>query len=357
MKKIKDIIPRRIKDMIPERVARKVGKIVGIKDVRACIENGMLPSFPEYIGVELTNACHLECKHCNYRYGLEHYTRPRGKISDELFYKVADEIASEGASIMINYDGEPLLHPNFLKYARYVSERQGIKNIWFNNSGTLFKKEVADELASFYRGTVFFSVDGDREFHNNLRCGSDYDLVMGNLFYFLDSLEKKNNKNVKVGVSLCNVGHTAESRRRFLDYWKDKVHIVSMGEVNDKWGKIISEDIMHPFEVKERPVCEVAWSTMGVCWDGDIVVCSIYITRANSVIHGIMGNVKERTLKEVWEDKPYETFRQWQIKRDYSNTVCQGCERWKSQFNLGVSYKDGMRVSTNAFWTTYERVD
>lgn len=357
MKRIIDKIPRRIKDQIPIEIRRKVGKALGIRDVHTCMEDGMLPPFPSYIAVELTNSCILSCKHCNYRFGVDHYTRPRGQISEELFFKIADEIDEHGASILINYDGEPLLHPNFLKYARYVSEKKGVKDIWFNNSGMLFKKNIADELASFYRGKVYFSIDGDRDFHNNLRVGSNYDLVLKNLFYFMDALESKNNKNVKVGVSLCNVGHTEESRQRFLEFWKDKVHIVSMGEVNDKWGKIISENIITPADVKERPVCEVAWTTMGVGWDGDVVVCSIYITRANSVVHGIMGNVKQKTLKEVWEDKPLQIFREWQRKRDYTNTVCHSCERWKAQIPFGTKYKDGLRITRNGLWTVYEKVD
>ena len=97
-------------------------------------------------------------------------------------------------------------------------------NTYFNTNGTLFDKTFSEGLVKFYRGSIFFSIDGDREWLERIRVPAKYEQVVSNLDYFL-SVNAANGWPITVGVSLCNLGH-AEERKRFLDFWLPKVNYV-----------------------------------------------------------------------------------------------------------------------------------
>jgi len=310
-----------------------------------------LREFPEYMAVEVTNVCNLRCTHCNYRYGLPHYSRDRGFMGFDLLKKVAHEAADNKASLLMNYDGEPLMHPQFMEFLRYVSDLELVT--YFNTNGTLFSREFAEELVSFYKGSVFFSVDGSKEWMEKIRLGADYGKVTANLRTFLEANAKAGGP-ISVGVSLCNLGQTIKERREFLDLWLPQVNYVSMGEVNDKFGAMIS-DPMTVMDVSRRPICGVPWSTLGVCHDGSVIPCSVHVTRANET-GKIFGNVNEQSIAEIWRSPAFEDFRR-EVATLPEGSLCNGCQRWLSQITFPVVETNGVRERRNGFWTTYENLE
>jgi len=316
------------------------------------VKGKALSEFPGYIALEVTNVCNLKCKHCNYRYGLDHYTRDRGFISQELVKKVLNEVKEYDISVLMNYDGEPLMHRHFVDFLEVATDL-GI-NTYFNTNGTLFDKKVSDRLVEFYRGSIFFSIDGDKEWFERIRIPANYDKVAENLNYFIKTNEK-HGWPITIGVSLCNLGQGPAKRRAFLEEWLPKVNYVSMGEVNDKFGTMIS-DPMTAMKLTKRPRCVVPWQTCGVCHNGDVIPCSIYVTRANTC-DAIMGNVNEKSLKEIWQGEDFKTFRAMVAEERYLESYCDKCERWLSQFSFPDEVKDGIKISRNGYWTTFHNLE
>lgn len=311
-----------------------------------------LPEFPEYIALEITNVCNLACKHCNYRYGLPHYTRDRGFISRDTVEKALTEIRPFGTSVLMNYDGESLMHPEFMDYLE-LATGMGINN-YFNTNGTLFDKKFVDRLLRFYKGTVFFSIDGNKEWFEKIRVPASYDQVLNNLKYFIAANEA-NGWPITVGISLCNLGQTEAERKAFLDEWLPKVDYVSMGEVNDKFGTMIS-DPMTIMNVKKRPVCMVPWVTCGVCHNGDVIPCSIYVTRANTT-NAIFGNIWQNSIKEIWRGDAFNQFRRMVAEERYQESFCDKCERWLSQFTFPDVIEGSVKIVRNGYWTVYYNLE
>lgn len=311
-----------------------------------------LPEFPEYIALEITNACNLSCKHCNYRHGLPHYTRERGFISRDTVEKVLTEIRPYGTNVLMNYDGESLMHPEFMDYLE-LATGMGINN-YFNTNGTLLNKSFVDRLLRFYKGTVFFSIDGNKEWFEKIRVPASYEQVLNNVKYFISANEALGHP-VTVGISLCNLGQSAQERKDFLDEWLPDVDYVSMGEVNDKFGTMIS-DPMTILNIKKRPVCMVPWVTCGVCHNGDITPCSIYITRANTT-NAIFGNIWKNSLKEIWHGEAFNNFRRMVAEERYKDSYCDKCERWRSQFTFPDVIEGNVKIVRNGFWTVFYNLE
>lgn len=312
------------------------------------IKAGTVSDFPNYIAIEVTNVCNLRCKHCNYRYGLDHYTRDRGFINWETLKKVLHEAKDFNIPVLMNYDGEPLIHKDFLNFLKYAQEL-GL-NTYFNTNGTLFNAEFAEQLVQFYKGSVFFSIDGDREWFERIRVPASYDEVVNNLLYFINANEKQG-WPITIGVSFCNLGQSAAERQQFLDEWITKVNFISMGEVNDKFGTVISEPMVD-FGIKKRPICLVPWQTCGICHNGDVIPCSIYVTRANTA-DAIMGNIHEASLKDIWQGERYRKFRKMVAEGRYQESFCDRCQRWRSQFIFKKTLVGDIEIERNGLWTTF----
>ena len=312
----------------------------------------VVPEFPSYVALEVTNVCNLKCKHCNYRHGLDHYTRDRGFMSLETAEKVLREVKKYNASALMNYDGEPLMNKDYLQFLKLATDLK--VNNYFNTNGTLFDKKFSDQLVEFYKGSVFFSVDGNKEWFEKIRTPAVYDQVVDNINYFIDRVEKTS-APITIGISLCNLGQTPEERKMFLDQWLPKVNYVSMGEVNDKFGTMVSKPIT-TLDIKKRPPCVIPWQTMGICWNGDVIPCSIYVTRAN-IANAIFGNITKNSLKEIWDGVDYNNFRKMISEERYVDSFCDKCERWLCQFSFPTIEKEGVRVERNGYWTTYHNTE
>ena len=105
--------------------------------------------WPGYIGLEVTNVCNLECTHCNYRFGVPHYTRARGFVEDEVVEKVLSEASNYKTQVMMNYDGEPMMNRDYLKHLKYAEDK-GVKT-YFNTNGMLFLKNLLMKLFHFIK--------------------------------------------------------------------------------------------------------------------------------------------------------------------------------------------------------------
>ncbi|MCK4625785.1 MAG: SPASM domain-containing protein [Phycisphaerae bacterium] len=310
-----------------------------------------VPEFPSYIALEVTNVCNLQCKHCNYRFGLPHYTRDRGFANRQTIEKILNEANLHGISVLMNYDGEPLMHRDFIDYLQLATEL-GV-NTYFNTNGTLFDKAFADRLVTFYTGSVFFSIDGSKEWFERIRVPAKYEQVVANFNYFIQANEAKG-WPITIGVGFCNLGQSVEDRREFLDKWLPRVNYVSMGEVNDKFGTVISEP-MTVLHVRKRPVCVVPWQTCGICHNGDIIPCSIYVTRANTA-NAIFGNIYEQSIRDIWHGEKFTRFRQMIAQEQYEASFCEKCQRWLCQFSFPDVIEGDTKISHNGLWTTFQNL-
>lgn len=310
-----------------------------------------VPDFPKYIALEMTNACNLSCTHCNYHFGVDHYTRDRGAMKENTVIRVLEEAKEYKIPVMMNYDGEPLMNKNFMNYLKLATE-MGV-HTYFNTNGTLWTQKFADELISFYRGDVAFSLDGLKDWYEKVRK-TNYEKVVQNIEYFL----KKNEEAgwpVTVNISFCNLGQSHADRKEFVDRWIQFVNSVSLGEVNDKNGTMISKPLIE-MNIKERPVCNVPWETLGIGHNGDVIPCSIYITRANTV-DMVFGNVHEQSLKQIWNCDKYYKFRKMLVDKTYQGTYCESCERWRCQFSFPEKKEESITITRNGYWTTFKNME
>lgn len=314
---------------------------------------GNVPTFPGYMCLEVTNACNLRCEQCLYKgTTTDHYVGGAGIIDLELARKVIREAASYGCTLMLNGDGEPLLHPKYIEILRMAID-EGVPNPYFNTNGNKMGRAFVDELVTFFKGGVQISLDGLKAEHERIRIGSNYDLVSENIEYLRRRI-KETGADITVTVSYCRYTQPEGELERFIEYWIDRVDTISTGIVYDKDYLVIS-GAEKKYDPQERIQCVIPWQTFIVRWNGIAVPCSNCFTKGYEG-NFVLGNANTQSLLEIWNGELFKRWRQRHVDWEFDNTVCSKCDRWKMGAVYEDEIKDGMRIKHTGTFTTYSRI-
>ena len=308
--------------------------------------------FPSYICLEVTNSCNLRCIHCLYQgTTTDHYVGNPGLINVDLAKKVLDELGVFDCGVMLNGDGESLLHPDFLEIARYAVN-QHLPSVYFNTNATRLTPSVTDELVGFFKGTIQISLDGFKDSHERIRVGSHYEQTIGNVNYLLRRIEETK-APISITVSYCRYDQPEEELMEFVHYWAQRVDSVSTAVVYDKDYRVIAGDV-EQFSPKQRVKCEVPWETLIVRWNGKVIPCSNCFPKGYSGDF-ILGDAGNSTLASVWKGEAYRRWREMHDVGSFKDTVCERCERWRMSVHFPDAVEDGLQVQRTGVFTTYRK--
>lgn len=212
---------------------------------------------PRSLYLKLTNVCNLNCKMCgqanNKKLGLI-------KNDDFLnFNKVKQfiEPIMKDLEFINLWGGEPLLHPEFIKFIKYFTENK--KYISIATNGTVLRK-YAKNLVKLGVDEIVISLDGPKEIHNSIR---------GNKRAFEDAkvgieqiIELKNHMQIKPKIILnCTI--TEEN----IDYLQELLDICKNWKIN----KLIYQLPMFITEdqgKKYNSICNKLWKINSTSWKG-----------------------------------------------------------------------------------------
>ena len=111
----------------------------------------------------------------------------------------------------------------------------------------------------------------------------------------------------------------AHKASEFTQFWEDKSVEAEIREFFP-WGEKEMEELGNFEKYPPYMICPFAWQYVVVQWNGDVVACCRDYNGVN-----IMGNVKEESLKEIWNGKAYHEFRKNMVSGDYQNAICGPC--------------------------------
>lgn len=292
-----------------------------------------LPYLPVLYWIESTNRCNLKCRMC---INAQLPDKMGSNMETETFFRLVDEIAAEHpadvATIALFLGGEPFLHPQLFEMIRYART----KNIKVNlaTNGTLLTGKNIDLLLENPPSLLILSFDGyNRESYENARVGASFEKVQANIIDFLK--EKKirglSEPLVRMYSLILDPANEVLERKRFEDFFQNnfKMHGVDEFLIENAGGTSswLSEDCDHAAaappvqkEGKKLP-CIRLWYTMSILSDGTVVPCCTDFTGRVK-----LGNIKEKTLREIWNGAPFRAFRRRMIEGHSGEIpLCAGC--------------------------------
>jgi radical SAM protein with 4Fe4S-binding SPASM domain len=289
-------------------------------------------SFPMFFQIQTNNLCNGSCSMCPLS---KKKNKKPGRMSNELFEKIIKEISENRLTYTIIWlflQNEPLTDNNIfnkLKLVKKLSNGKIITSIVTN--GTLLTEEKIKELSEANVDIIFFSIDAfTEETYNKIRRGLSYNQVLKNIENIINS-----NCKTFVVVKFTLQKDNYLELNDFKKFWKKKGIITEIGYVNNRLGDVSNfEDIyltpkkvpfkrkfLHNFKLRLAGGCFILATAFNILYNGDVIMCcNDYSKRV------ILGNVKNKTIKDIWNSKKYNSIREAVSNKDFEKIPgCNNC--------------------------------
>ena len=298
---------------------------------------------PVSISFEPTTSCNLRCPECPS--GLREFTRPRGMLKKDFFFKTIDEISKDILYLIFYFQGEPFLNKNFLEMVSYASKK-GLYTATSTNAHFL-TDEMAKKTVESGLDRLIISLDGTtQDVYQQYRREGDIEKVLQGArnivkwkkelkskkpFVFFQFLVVKPNEHqieeIKRLGKEIGVDQVRFKTAQVYDYENDPNQLIpSIAKYSrykkDGHGKTTVKNGLSNH-------CWKLWHSNVITWDGLVVPCCF----DKDAMHQL-GNLKMQSFKEIWHNDNYRQFRHELMTSRQNIDICANCSEglkvWES---------------------------
>ena len=284
--------------------------------------------------IEITSRCNERCVHC--------YIPNDNKVNDiepSLFYKILEQCNDMKLLHLTLSGGEPMLHPNFCDFLKKCREYDLSINILTNL--TLLNDDIVLEMkrnpllgvqVSLYSMNPdihdeITQMKGSFEktknailklIENNIPMQISCPIMKQNKNNYNDVKEWAKKHNIHVGddyTIIAKYDHTTQNLSNRL----------SINEAEELINNIINTDIKYVEKIEEEVerkknspyddyVCSICNSSICITESGNVYPCAGWQDN-------IVGDVKETSLKNIWENSEKVKYLRGIKKRDFPKCI------------------------------------
>ena len=306
---------------------------------------------------ELTLACDLRCGHCGSRAGKP---RPDELTTMEAF-QVVDDLAQLGCRQITLAGGEPTLRPDWQEIIKRIRTHK--MRVTLLSNGFTWSPESAQLARQAGVSQMGFSLDGLEATHDLVRRRGSFAKVKRSVEYSraegirvaivttitqhnLAELEEMHQLLASWGVVIWQlqqgvpVGNLSESPEWVITREDMRQLVPRLAAIKEQ-GKpklFPADNIGYYGEYEERlrgskagqklPFwlgCRAGLEVIGIESHGDVKGCLSMPSSRNGLLDYVEGNVRERSLVEIWRDPDAFSYNR-KFSPEMLEGDCKGCE-------------------------------
>jgi radical SAM protein with 4Fe4S-binding SPASM domain len=273
---------------------------------------------PPVLQMEPTNNCNLSCTCCS---GHSN-TRRRGYMDFGLFCRIVDEAADIGVRrIHLYLHGEPLLHRQVGEMVRHIKSREMALTL-ATNAMLLSTKKIADIMRSGLTSAdyILLSVFGySKEAHERIMRGVDHERVAGNILRLIEYRNVHGLKGPLIETVFLRSAGNEREEKQYVEYWERIVDNARVVPAAEQYSTFREGGLKRSVRTK---TCNQLWERMTVHWNGDVALCHADIDG-----NYLLGNLKERSIMEIWNDGKVTLVRDAHRRSDFEAfPACAACD-------------------------------
>ncbi len=292
--------------------------------------------------VELSSACNFSCEMC---FRNNWFDEKIGLMSEQTVNVLKENIKTGSfETVFFGGMGEPLMHPQLTELVAYAHDLG--KRCEIITNASLLTREMSEKLIKSGLDCLWISMDGfSKESYEKIRHGSIFELIMNNISDF--NLVRD---NTKLGITfvimkeneyeLKNINSFADSVKADIINLSHVVPGTPVEQENTIYHKCYNIGKMERFiengETKQLNFCPfIEDSVCFVRFDGGVFPCmqllhnsyTYLYTERRKIFSKSFGNISEKRLDDIWNDKDYVLFRKKVTDFEFPCcTICLGCE-------------------------------
>ncbi len=292
----------------------------------------VISGMPAALSVEPTTSCNLRCPHCPS--GLRSFTRPTGMLNKRLYEELIDQLKGDLAYLLLYFQGEPFLHPEFTALVQYAKER----NIYTATStnGHYLNEQTSEAIVRSGLDRLIVSLDGlTQEVYEKYRVGGNVHKVLKGIEYLLSAKRKLKSHKPFIIIQFLVFSHNLHqldkmkklARRLKVDLAvktaqvyneKNNADMIPAETSYSRYGK--KEDGSYVLKNRLYDHCWKMWHSSVVTWDGLVVPCCF-----DKDAQHRMGSFSKKPFREIWNSRNYRDFRKRILTGRKKIGICRNC--------------------------------
>lgn len=297
------------------------------------IKKPVQAGLPAFLSAEPTTVCNLKCPECPS--GLRAFSRPTGTMDMPMFQQLLNESHHHLFYLLIYFQGEPYLNPNFSQMVAYAREKKVFTAT--STNGHYLTERYARLTVESGLDELIISLDGtDQATYSHYRRGGKLEKVLEGVrtlvrvrkelgvhhpFINLQFIVmKQNERQIPAFKKLAKELGVDRAVLKTAQIYSasDNNNILPENSQYARYQKKGDGSISRTKPVKNR--CWRMWNGAVVTWDGRMVPCC-YDKDASYQ----MGQIGETSLKTIWFGKAYRSFRHQILKNRSVYDICNNC--------------------------------
>ena len=285
-----------------------------------------LPYHPVQLWIELTSLCNYRCVMCP---NTDLKKKDHGTMDFALYKKIIDEAGDFAFDVNLAHRGESLLYPQIVEAILYAKEKKLFTRLHTN--GSLLTEDLSRKIVKSGLDRLSFSFDGfDKETYEKIRRGGDFEKTLQNIIRFLEIKKEEKSKKPDTSIEVINFepGKRLQIKKEFKEQFK-KLPLDSfvLKDVHNWAGETKKAHTSEHYST-----CPFPWNALIIFWDGNVLPCT-----QDFFGSFILGNVRDYSLKTIWNSDRISHLRKKLVKGDLSELkACSGCDRVWRKSVLGV---------------------
>ncbi len=290
--------------------------------------------FPVSLSIEPTGVCNLRCPECPS--GLRQISRKEKYIKLDLYKKVIDEAAPYLASLILYFQGEPYLHPEFTDLVKYASLEKKVYTITSTNAHFLTEERAKSTVLSGL-DKLIISIDGTTQAtYEQYRKSGNLEKVKEGLKNIVEQKAKLKSETPEVAVQFLVVKpneHQIEAIKQLAkEYGADAVILKSAQLYDYKNGHPLmtsfdkysrykkNPDGTYKIKNKLKSRCSRLWNSSVITTDGELLPCCFDKDAKYTV-----GNILEENLSQLNNNAQAKAFRKKLLSGRKNIDICKNC--------------------------------
>lgn len=275
-----------------------------------------LDEYPPNVQIEITSICNFRCIFC-YQTDNEFNKRSggfMGHMKFDVFKKIIDELEGNVQFLTLASRGEPLICKDFDKMIKYTKGKfLGLK---INTNASLLTEDKAKSILESDVCTLVISADAaDEKNYSKYRVNGDLNKILANLKKF-NQIKNHYYPDSKIITRVSGVKFDKEQNyQKMKDFW---------GSMVDQVAFVNYLPWENAYEKKPNNLntpCSDLWRRMFIWWDGSVNPCDVDYKSSLKV-----SNVKNQTIKEIWNSKKYNNLREKHLNNQRQKiNICSKC--------------------------------
>lgn len=299
------------------------------------------------INIPVTDRCNLKCTMCP-RQNTEELVEV--DISNDVLQSLL-KTANKLSGILLQGLGEPLLYKNIFNLIEQLKRGMSADSeVGLTTNATMLNRDTGIRLLDSGVNFLYFSVDAAaKETYEAIRLGADFDSVIKNISQLSQSrtiramdiprlmmnfvITQQNIYEIRDFAALARelgVENVTYSHCLGADSWEmtleDKKLLKEQFEAAKEVAAGNGLNIYFPPLEKVREEKCFFMDRAVVLAQGDVLPCHAMAPGYSTVTRKkIFGNIKQKSLDEIWDEADFREFRRRVLTGDFPNE-CSDCE-------------------------------